>query len=234
MNSESTEIRKEGLRIRVLDTETGKPYTIKDNQIVMCRAGKPFQLSFRTEREIMNVGVKFQGSSQTGGYFRASPGRWATFEHGDNDATWVTLDSSTGDAKEVGIKEADVNNGIIRFEVQRPRIVEKPVYNAYRVYARGGEELAHRGRCVVPESTSFGPVFEKKAARPRFAEVGIAHGAKSNAKYNDAEHVTMDRNRDFTIVVRMIADNELEKPKFSPIEGTIPRATDLNCAMDAR
>jgi hypothetical protein len=218
MGSKSTEITKEGLYIRVLDSETGKPYTIKDNQIVMCRAGKPFQLSFRTDQEIMNITVKFQGSSQTGGYFRASPGSWATFEHGDNDKTWVTLDSSTEDAKEVGITQADVNNGTIRFEVQRPR----------------KQESVFRTRGYVPECKSTGPVFEKNSNH-RFTEVGIAHGPKSNVKYNNAEHVPMDRSKDFTIVVRMIADNDLKEPKFSPIEGTIPTAMDLNfLAMDAR
>lgn len=57
------EIVQENLKIRVIDVELNKPYFIRDNNVVLCSAGRQFRLSFYAG-EPMNVEVWLQVKTQ--------------------------------------------------------------------------------------------------------------------------------------------------------------------------
>lgn len=241
--SHTKEICHQGVRIQVIDALTGQPYYIKDNLIVLCEEGKQFKLGFYSEGRA-NITVWLQGSQIPAGTFRTKPGRWVVFEHGSStQATWVTLNSKTQEAKGVGIKEGSAENGLLRFKVEVEK--EKPANffesrpANYRGMRKGfssfGSRLEMTRSCdssafddesgsdeeeSVPESREEGG--------PRYSEVGIAHGHDSTEKYGNAKIILIDSTKTFHFVARMVADQEALKPKFSPIPTLPPTAADLN------
>lgn len=228
------EIVRENLKVRIIDAETGHPYSIKDNQIVLCKPGRQFKVSFKSEGESMNVQVYLQGSEIPAGSFRVSSHSWSTFEHGGDKATWITLDPKTMDAASVGITQGKVDNGLIRFNVERPY---KKEVEAHPIFGQGGRLYKTNGSKVVLESkvdeepsTFQGGLIEKSMSighTPRFAEVGIAHGHDSTESYSHSKSLKIDQKRDMVFTVRMVADVEADKPKFRAIRGTLPPTADM-------
>jgi hypothetical protein len=151
-----TEIAHKGILIRVLDADTDKAYQIKDNSIVLCKPAKQFKLAFKALKEDLDVTVYMQGSSTSTGKFRVTPvSGWTIFEHGGDQATWVTLDSSTEEAHSVGITEGKVENGLIRFVVEKGRKRSKEVQH---LISKGIKARGNDGRRGGFSFGSEGPV----------------------------------------------------------------------------